>query len=72
MRSRIIPPQKRIVNQALINELNEFMVRIKVHLFDEIKGMRENRKKPTIKEIDAIHAKLDQILSQEQEPYIKY
>ena len=72
MRSRIAPPQKRIVNQKLIDELNEFMLRVKVHLFDEIKGMRRVRKKPTIEEIDTIHAKLDQILSQDQESYIKY
>lgn len=69
---RIVPPQKRIINQGLIDELNELLVRIKIHLFDELKEDRKSRKKPTVAEIDEIHAKVDQILFNDQESYIKY
>ena len=34
MSQRIAAPQKRIVNQGLIDELNELFVNIKIHLFD--------------------------------------
>ena len=71
MAPRIARPQKRIINQCLISELNELLVDIKVHLFD-IDKLKKEHPKPTLEEIDKIHAKVDEVLFREQESYIKY
>ena len=72
MSQRITPPQKRIINQGLIDELNELFVNIKIHLFDLDPKLKASRPKPTVREIDRIHAKVDQALFFDQESYIKY
>ncbi len=71
-RQRIIPQNKRIINQGLIDELNELFANIKIHLFDLDPKLKANRPKPTIEEIDTIHAKVDQVLILHKESYIKH
>ena len=71
-RKRIVPENKRIINQGLIDELNELFVNIKIHLFNLDPKGKANRPKPTIEEMDKIHAKVEQVLFIDQESYIKY
>ena len=72
MSQRIAPQQKRIINQGLIDELNELFVNIKIHLFDVDPKLKANRPKPTVEEMDRIHAKVEQVLFHDQESYIKH
>jgi hypothetical protein len=78
------PPRelKHYTHKILLDELNEFMIRIKIYLHineednitpQEVKEkLFQNHTKPTIKEIDSIHHKLDNILRQDTYSKIKY
>ena len=67
-------------HQKLINELNDFMIRIKVVILSDVKNedhekykkMQENSPAPTIEEIDKIHMKLNEVLFEQTEPLLKY
>ena len=55
-------------NQQLMNDLNEFMMNVKVHLFD----LPSKRSKPDLSEIDQLTSRLMQALRKDSEPIIKY
>jgi hypothetical protein len=55
-------------NQQLMDNLNEFVIDIKTHLFD----LKINRQKPTIEEIDLMQQRINEVLKQHAETFIKY
>jgi hypothetical protein len=54
-------------NKYLIEELNEFMIAVKVYLFD----VPIKRTKPTVEEIDSLQARINTILKQDAKPLIR-
>jgi hypothetical protein len=64
-------------HQALMNELNDFMIAVKVHLNPELFGdaignVKNRHPKPTIPDIDGLHNRLRHVLQQDAKPFIKY
>lgn len=55
-------------NADLMDELNEFMIAVKTHLYN----LPVNYRKPTVKEIDQLQARIHQVLRQDAKPMRKY
>jgi len=77
------PPRelKGYTHQKLLNDLNDFMIKIKIYLHvndqeditQETKDkLFNNHSKPTLKEIDLIHDKLINVLEQDTYSLKKY
>jgi hypothetical protein len=63
---------KRYKHQKLMNELNDMMIRIKVHLFLESTADKMAHSKPKMKEIDELTNKIMKVLQKDNEPLINY
>ena len=63
-------------NAELMNDLNEFMVCVKLYLHTDkiISGANLTGKypKPSVEEIDAIHQRVHRELQKDAKPFIKY
>lgn len=64
-------------NKELMNEFNDIMIRIKLHLF-EFNDLKSSDKisplevpKPTVKELDELMSKIFDVLKKDSEPYVK-
>ena len=55
-------------NQQLMDELNEFMVCCKVHLFN----LPIKKHKPTLEEMDILMHRLMEVLKRDKDSMIKY
>lgn len=55
-------------NAYLMDELNEFMIAVKTHLYN----LPVNYRKPTVKEIDQLQARIHHVLRQDAKPMRKY
>ena len=68
-------PQEPVIykHQALMNEFNDMMIRIKVHLFQKFNKLYDGKyAMPTNKELDDITNKIMTVLQQDKESQIKY
>lgn len=63
-------------HQELMNELNTFMIAVKLHLHpDKIitdADIHKRYPKPEIADIDAMHRLLNDVLKQDATPFVKY
>jgi len=68
-------------HKALINELNEFMIKVKIYTIivndsdytqEQKDKLVKNTPPPTLSEIDNIHMKINEILEKDAEPMRKY
>jgi hypothetical protein len=64
-------------HRELMDELNELMIAVKLHLLADniILGVNDLEKrypKPSMDEIDAMHQRINQVLQQEATPLVKY
>jgi hypothetical protein len=64
-------------HEALMNELNDFMIAVKVHLNPELFGdaignVKNRHPKPTITDIDSLAFRLRHVLQQDATPFVKY
>jgi hypothetical protein len=71
-----LPEPKIYKHQQLIDEYNEMMIRIKVHLF-ELNNLKTSDKisplnfpKPTVQELDELMNKIITVLSKDNKPMI--
>lgn len=60
-------PLMEYKNQGLMDELNEFMVAVKVWMLP-IKELQGRTNKPTVSEIDQIQQKLNEVLRRDATP----
>jgi hypothetical protein len=68
-------PQEPVIykNQELMNEFNEMMIRIKVHLFQNFNKLYgDKHSMPTNEELDNITNKIMTALKEDNKPHIKY
>lgn len=73
MKRHISEPPKMYKNASLMNELNDMMIMVKVHLFDELKEARKIYSKPTVKDIDDLHFRIEQELKKGGSvPHVRY
>jgi len=70
--SHKIPEPRIFKHQKLMNEFNEMMIRIKIHLFHNINTDEKNYKKPTTEELDNITNKIMNVLRKDNEPMVRY
>lgn len=64
---------RKFKHQKLMNEFNEMMIRIKLHLFcDGDTADFINHPEPTVKELDDLTNKIMTILREDSKPMIKY
>ncbi len=63
---RFIPMEYR--HEQLMDELNEFMIACKVHLFN----LPVKKPKPTVQEMDSLQARINSVLKQDAKPMIRY
>lgn len=54
-------------HENLMWELNEFMIAVKVHLYN----LPVNISKPTVDEMDSLQQRLNQVLKQDAKPLIR-
>ena len=64
-------------NQALMNDLNEFCIALKVWLYpdqfgDKLADLQRRYPKPDLPDIDNLQAELNLVLRKDSEPFIKY
>ena len=55
-------PLKYYHNNELMLELNDMMIRLKIHLIDDCESYREKYTKPTPQELDRLQSKINEIL----------
>lgn len=68
-------PEPRIFkHQKLMNEFNEMMIKIKLHLFDDVVDIADfiSHPEPTVKELDSLTNKIMTVLREDSEPMIKH
>jgi hypothetical protein len=74
--SRIQEEPKFYKHQALMDELNDFFIRLKIHLLDLDKSsgayLKATHSKPTKEELDSIHNRIHDILSEDSKPMRRY
>lgn len=65
---------KKYKNQKLMNEFNQMMIRIKLHLFDDVVDPADfiSHPEPSVKELDDITNKIMEVLKKDNEPMIKH
>jgi hypothetical protein len=64
-------------NAELMEELNDFMITVKVWLNPELFGeaianVKNRHQKPTIMEMDSLHSRVRQVLQKDATPFVKY
>lgn len=63
-------------HQELMNELNEFMISVKVHLhtqeFGRADGLLDRYAKPDIKYIDSLQRRINEVLQKDARPFVRY
>jgi hypothetical protein len=72
---RFVPTE--YANQALMDDLNEFCISLKIHLHPECFGeklqdLQRRYGKPEIQDIDAVMARIMQALRKDSKPMIRY
>lgn len=71
--SRIMEEPKFYKHEQLMRDLNELFIRIKFHLFDlGDEEAKRRHPKPTNEEINEIHNKVHDILSEDSKPMRRY
>jgi hypothetical protein len=68
-----MPEPRKFKHQKLMNEFNEMMIRIKLHLFcvgDTADFI--NNPEPTVEELDDLTNKIMAVLREDSEPMIKH
>lgn len=78
MERKIVAPLRRYKHQQLMDQLNDLMLFIKVHHHidgqpEEVKvKVRGRHPLPSVEELDKLHREINQVLSEDSEPYVKY
>jgi hypothetical protein len=67
---RIREPLQEYKNEQLMSDLNEMMIRVKVHLLGIKTGIQWPI--PTSKELDDLQNRLNEVLKQDSKPMVKY
>jgi hypothetical protein len=72
---RFIPME--YANEALMNELNDFCIALKVWLFpdqfgDKLYDLQRRYPKPEITDIDSIQNRLNNVLKKDCKPLVRY
>ena len=69
MRKKKLEPRV-FKHQALIDEYNDMMIRVKTHLFDLSGIDREKITKPTVEELDYLMFKMMIVLKEDNKPMV--
>lgn len=73
MRRPDFEPMKIYRHNDLILELNDMMIRLKIHLYhSDNEKLVENHPKPTSDELDEIQSKINRILQKDWDYLVKY
>jgi hypothetical protein len=70
--SHKLPEPRRFKNQQLMNEFNQMMIRIKLHLYSESTVEKLTHSMPSLTELCEMEYQIMKVLREDSEPMIKH